>query len=152
MSYIRNIKVANMSTAPPIQVKRTYQLPIRDVWEIITTQAYLSQWLMPGNFKAELGHSYIFNCEPNDTCGDGKVYGEVLEVNPPHSITFTWNSKDVSQETVVEFKLEESSDGVCFNILHKGFATKDQDAIDAHTTGWNFHQSEIEKIQSVERS
>jgi len=107
---------------------------------------------MPGNFRAEKDYSYTFNCEPNDDCSDGQVFGKVLEVNSPHSISFTWNSQGISKETKVTFQLEELSDGVCFSILHEGFPSADAKAIEAHTTGWNFHLSEIVKIQPIERN
>lgn len=141
-----------MKIAPPIQVKKVYQLPIHEVWEIITSQTYLSQWLMTGNFRPVKGYDYIFNCEPNDDCSDGQVFGKVLDVKAPYSITFTWNSKGISKETTVRFQLEELTEGVCFSILHEGFPVTDAQAIEAHTTGWNFHLSEITKIEHFEKS
>lgn len=128
-----------------------YDLPISEVWELISNQEYLSQWLMPGNFKAEIGYSYTFNCKAENDCADGSVFGKVLEANAPYSLSFTWNSQALSQETTVTFSLEETAEGVRFSVLHTGFAIKDREAYEAHLKGWDFHLSETSKIQTLER-
>lgn len=134
-----------MNYAPPILVERLYQLTIQKVWEIITDQKYLAQWLMPGTFKAEQGHSYYFECAPSGDDCDDRVFGEVLKVDKPHSITFTWKTDKLEEETEVCFLLEETANGVLFKIEHTGFAAKSTDHFKSHLKGWAHHQDLIQK-------
>lgn len=130
---------------PPIQIERFYNRPIQEVWEIVTDQKHLAKWLMPGNFEPIVGKQYQFNCQPEEECAD-YVYGEVLNVLPPNSIKFTWNSKHLHNTTVVSFLLEETKGGVTFKIEHEGFAKQDAMACEKHTVGWAHHLNQIEKI------
>jgi uncharacterized protein YndB with AHSA1/START domain len=52
----------------------------------------------------------------------GVVYCEVLEVNAPHSLHFTWRGdKDTDDVTDVTYLLDEISDGTRFTWKHIGF-------------------------------
>ncbi|MGB0390546.1 MAG: SRPBCC family protein [Salibacteraceae bacterium] len=135
-----------MEILSPIQVEKKYQAPVEKVWEIITTQKYLSQWLMPGNFKAEVGHRYEFLCSPpeGEENWDGKVYGVVLEVNSPNSISFTWCNSRLKQDTLVRFILTETESGVLFKVLHEGFGKEDSHEYELHDMGWLHHLAQIE--------
>jgi uncharacterized protein YndB with AHSA1/START domain len=142
-----------MIVLPPIQTERFYQLPIQDVWEIITTQKYLTQWLMPGTFKPEVGHQHYFQCFPPTPTKDwdGKVHGEVLKVSEPTFIQFTWNIRNLEQPTVVSFKLEEKENGVLFKIEHSGFTKTDGTEHADHVKGWEHHLTMIEKMGTHEK-
>ncbi|MFY0599632.1 MAG: SRPBCC domain-containing protein [Cyclobacteriaceae bacterium] len=135
-----------MNALPPIQVERRYQRPIQEVWEIVTNQKYLTQWLMPGNFEPTVGKEYRFDCEPDDDCPD-YVFGEVLSVNEPSEIRFTWKSSHICNTTIVSFILEETEGEVVFKIEHEGFVEQDTATYKQHIEGWAHHQSSIEKLE-----
>ena len=145
-TYISNINVANMKTLPPIQISRTYQRPIDQVWEIVTDQKYLSQWLMPGNFEAKKGKQFRFDCPPDENECSDFVNGEVLEVEAPKRIQFTWRTASLAYETIVTFLLDQTEEGVNFQILHEGFAEASIEECDKHLTGWKYHQDLINQL------
>ena len=134
-----------MSVKPPIRVERYYQCPIEKVWETVTKQQYLALWLMPGNFKAEKGHQYFFQCSLDEHGWDGKIFGEVLEVKAPYLIRFSWNTQELHKSTIVTFRLEETDQGIRFSIAHDGFAKADQASHAAHAEGWMEHIIALEK-------
>jgi len=94
---------------------------------------------MPGNFKPEVGHHYTFQCVPADDTWDGKVSGEILAVDEPHKIVFTWNNTRLIKSTTVTFSLTETDKGVCFKVDHESFAKQDVSEHEQHTAGWSRH-------------
>jgi len=136
-----------MNVLPPIETKRLYKSPIQRVWENVTSQKKLALWLMPGNFKPEVGHQYYFQCYPADQECDDKVFGEVLEVIEPNFIKFTWKTDHFKEDTVVSFILNETEDGVLLEIKHEGFSKSNIEEYDKHVSGWEHHLSLLEKIE-----
>ena len=134
-----------MNLLPPIFIEKTYNKPIDEVWKYITDQTYLAQWLMPGNFEAIVGQSYRFDCPPDENDCSDFVFGEILDVQAPHSIQFTWNTTELNNSTVVTFNLKETDNGVIFNITHEGFTDQDNDVREKHEQGWAHHQGLFEK-------
>lgn len=134
-----------MAVKIPINVERYYQCPIEKVWATVTEQQHLAQWLMPGNFKAEKGHQYFFQCTLEEHGWDGKIFGEVLEVKEPYFIRFSWNTGELLKSTIVTFSLEETDQGIRFKIKHEGFAEEDHERHTDHTEGWIEHLTLLEK-------
>jgi uncharacterized protein YndB with AHSA1/START domain len=141
-----------MSVLPPIETKRLYKTPIENVWEHITDQKKLALWLMPGNFKPEVGHQYHFLCYPAEHACKDKVFGEVLEVNAPNFIKFSWKTDHFKEDTLVSFSLNETTDGVLFEITHEGFSQSDIIEYDKHVPGWEHHLSQLEKLDQDEKT
>lgn len=141
-----------MKVAPPIQAERLYKLSIQQVWNLVTNQENLTKWLMPGNFEPVLGKQFHFQCVPPDADWDGKVTGEVLAVDAPNRVQFTWTNSMLKQATVVTFLLEEVPDGVRFSIEHTGFAADDMHQHEQHLAGWEKHLTLTEKLAQHERA
>ncbi|MEO9477554.1 MAG: SRPBCC domain-containing protein [Cyclobacteriaceae bacterium] len=141
-----------MKLMPPIAIEKTYKQPIDEVWKYITNQTYLAQWLMPGNFEPIVGKSYRFDCPPDENECSDFVFGEILDVQAPHTIKFTWNTAQLHNTTVVTFSLVETNDGVTFKIAHEGFAEQDKIECEKHEMGWAHHQNLIEKIVKHEKA
>jgi len=140
-----------MNRLPPIETKRLYKSSIKNVWENVTSQKKLALWLMPGNFKAEVGHQYYFQCYPASQEWNGKVLGEVLEVNEPNFIKFTWRTDHFKEDTIVSFSLTETEDGVLLEIKHEGFSKSDIVDYEKHVTGWDRHLTSLEKVITDEK-
>jgi len=49
------------------------------VWRALTTAELIGKWLMPNNFKAELGHKFTFHAKPMGDW-DGTVQCEVIAI------------------------------------------------------------------------
>jgi uncharacterized protein YndB with AHSA1/START domain len=100
--------------------------PPQMVWEYLTDAELLAQWLMPNDFKPEVGHAFQFHTKPRIKLGfDGIVHCRVLEVVPYQRLSYTWKggmSKDnPSLDSVVVWTLTEVNGHTELLLEHKGF-------------------------------
>ncbi|PKB61842.1 MAG: hypothetical protein BZY79_01775 [SAR202 cluster bacterium Casp-Chloro-G4] len=118
-----------------IEKKRTFNSPIKRVWEAITREEEISKWFMQANFKAEKGYSYEFEHE-SIIC-----HGTVLEVDPPNKLVYTWINPGTTEETTVTWLLEETNGGTELTLIHRGYEKySDDDAekfFKENEFGWN---------------
>jgi uncharacterized protein YndB with AHSA1/START domain len=85
-----------------IRRTRTYDAPVDRIWPLLSTSEGLASWLMPNDLVAEVGHRFTLQADPAPGF-DGIVRAEVLEVDPPRRIRFTWTGGGV--DTQVSFTL-----------------------------------------------
>lgn len=83
-----------------------YESPIDQVWQALTQSDLLAEWIMDNDFKAEVGHQFQFTAEPNEYW-DGIIKGEVLEVDEPHKLVYSWHS--AGEHTTVAWSLTATS-------------------------------------------
>lgn len=60
------------------------------VWEALTNPAALAEWLMPNNFRAEVGARFEFVTDPTPVCGSGITRCQVLELDSPRRMVWSW--------------------------------------------------------------
>jgi uncharacterized protein YndB with AHSA1/START domain len=85
----------------------TYPHPPGRVWEALTSSDALAAWLMPNDFKPVVGHRFTFRTKPAPGF-DGIVRCEVLELDPPHRMVWSWAGGKI--DTIVTFTLDETAD------------------------------------------
>ncbi len=110
------------------EVVREYPYPIEVVWEVLTDPAYVARWTTTGKggrpegFATEPGTRFRFIGKP--TIGwAGVVYCEVLSVEAPHSLRYTWKGDEADERvTDVTYTLESISGGTRFTWKHTGFS------------------------------
>ena len=108
-------------------VVREYPYPIEVVWAVLTDPECVGRWTTPGgggrpeNFAAVPGRKFQFIGKP--TMGwAGVVYCEVLDVDAPRSLHYTWKGdEDIGDATDVTYLLEEIPGGTRFTWEHTGF-------------------------------
>jgi uncharacterized protein YndB with AHSA1/START domain len=66
-----------------------YPHPIEAVWLALTDPRALAEWLMPNNFEPKVGKRFRFHVDPS-WWFSGVTECEVLEVNPPTKLVYTW--------------------------------------------------------------
>lgn len=104
-----------------IVIERIYEYSVEHVWEALTDPDALAEWLMPGDFKAVVGHRVRFHCEPRPEF-DGIVDVEVLAVEKPRRLSYTWKTTNMDQPTIVTFLLTPTNDnGTHLRLEHTGF-------------------------------
>ena len=91
--------------ARQINLERTYAYPPEAVWAAITDSEALSEWLMQTDFRPEVGHKFQFRTKPGPGF-DGIVNGEVLSVEPPHKLVYTWQGGPMKKPTTVTWTLQ----------------------------------------------
>ncbi len=129
-------------TKATIRVQYDLADPPAKVWRALTDPALLSQWLMPTDIRAEVGHRFTFCSEPRPGW-NGTVYCEVLEVVPYERLVYSWRSSPSIQEgehglnTTVTWSLFPASEGGTRLFLeHSGFEPE-AFAFHAMGQGWS---------------
>ena len=104
-----------------IILEEVYPYSVEQVWEALTDPAALAEWLMPGDFKPVVGHRLEFRCTPHGDF-DGVIEVEVLHVDKPRKLSYSWKGGDIKIPTVVTYTLTPLSNGgtkLCLE--HTGF-------------------------------
>ncbi len=103
----------------------TLPQPRELVWEAISDSATLAEWMFPNDFEPRLGHHFTFQVPPKPEVGfDGlTVRCEVLELDPPSRLTFSWSAEGPVVNTRVSFQLEPEGENTRLLFEHSGFDT-----------------------------
>lgn len=97
---------------------RVLPYPPEMVWDALTDADQLGRWLMPNDFRPVRGHRFTFRTDPAPGF-DGIVRCEVLRLDPPTDLVFTWVGGPL--DTVVSFRLEAVAEGTRLTLRHSGF-------------------------------
>ena len=97
-----------------------YPHPVEKVWHALTDKEALSRWFMETDFEPVVGRRFTFKTKPAPGF-DGAVNGEVLSVDAPRHLAYTWRGGPL-QETVVRFWLEPEGNGALVRLEHSGFS------------------------------
>lgn len=104
-----------------IFLEETYPYAIELVWDALVDPEALAEWLMPGDFKPVVGHKARFHCEPKGDF-DGIVDVEVVVVDRPRRLSYTWKTSGMTKATTVAYTLSSTPDGGTRLVLqHRGF-------------------------------
>ena len=101
-----------------LQFELVYAHPPEKVWRALTNPSALAQWLMPNNFEPRVGHKFEFRTKPAPGF-DGIVHCEVLELNPPKRLVYSWSGGGL--HTQVVWTLEVAPEGTKLRLDHTGF-------------------------------
>ena len=138
-----------------IVVDYSFKESPEEVWRALTDPKLLAQWLMASTgMEAVVGCKFTFHEKPQGDW-DGIVHCEMLEVDPPKKLAYSWqggNGKDDPEfprlDTVVTWTLEASaSGGTLLHLLHDGFQPTDY-AFQVIGSGWRSMLTQ-EKISRI---
>jgi uncharacterized protein YndB with AHSA1/START domain len=88
-----------------------------DVWRALTDSDALAGWLMENDFAPRIGHKFHFRLKSR--FGFNRIIPcEVLEVNEPRVLSYTWGGEG----SVVTFRLEPAGEGTRLSLEHKGLS------------------------------
>jgi uncharacterized protein YndB with AHSA1/START domain len=123
------------------------------VWRVLTDPQMLARWLMKNTFELTVGHRFTFMDRPR---GDwnGTVECEVLEVDPPRRLSYSWVGGSASNkgdgaalDSVVTFTLTPVPEGTLFKLVHDGFVSPRNDyAFIEMGKGWATVVGRIDKL------
>jgi uncharacterized protein YndB with AHSA1/START domain len=90
----------------------------------MTDRAAISEWLMPTDFAPRVGHRFQFRAKPVGRW-NGIVDGEVLEIERPTRIVYSWRGGGPGGEKAgllrVAWTLREVDGGTLVRLEHTGF-------------------------------
>lgn len=125
------------------------------VFAHVTQQAHLKEWMGPVTMRCididmnlTAGANWFAVIE-NSEGQTHKMSGQVTEIDPPHSVDFTWGWHDENDsrghESNVRFQVQSDGTGGCiFTLIHTNLP--DAEAMESHTIGWTSTVSKLEAI------
>jgi uncharacterized protein YndB with AHSA1/START domain len=125
----------------PLIVERTYEAPVKTVWDAITNNAKMKKWYFDiPEFKPEVGFEFEF------TAGsEKKMYKhlcKVTETEPEKKLSYSWKYADYPGSSVVTFELMPAGHETVVRLTHTGLESFPQDSPDfalaSFTEGWNY--------------
>lgn len=103
-----------------IRLEQTYSYPPDRVWRALTDPQALGQWLMQTDFEPRLGKKFQFHDKPRPGWR-GIVDCEVVELEPPRRLAYTWQGDPGKPATLVRWTLEPIAGGTRLVLEHSGF-------------------------------
>jgi len=127
-----------------VTVEREIGYPPEKIWRALTTPHLLQEWLMQSDFVPEKDHDFTFR-------GDwGSVDCRVLEIEPPHSLSYTWGAMGL--ESVVSWTLTPTPGGTHLRLDQTGFRKDQEQAYQGAKFGWKRMIATLEEIVAREEN
>ena len=117
-------------------MERDYAVPLREVWDALTSPGKLLEWLGTVEIDPRVGGSFKIDFDGEDQAG-----GCILRFEPPNVLEFEWGEPGIS--STVLFELSETAEGTHLRLTHAR-----QDLKDARRTGagWHAHLDVFEAV------
>ena len=109
-----------------IRIVRDYPHPPAKVWRALTDPALIPRWTATGaggrpeGFATVVGTKFRFVAKPKPGW-NGVVDCEVLEVDEPSLLRYSWTGDEGGDVTQVAYRLEPHDGGTRFSFEHNGF-------------------------------
>ena len=127
--------------------------PPEKVWRALTEPDLIARWLMPNDFKLQLGHKFTFHGFPMPAAGFGGTgHSEVLEFEAEKMLRIAWRAapEDASSlDSTVTFTLEPEGRGTRLFLAHEGFDPGDPYQAASRrimNDGWRGIPAQISKV------
>jgi uncharacterized protein YndB with AHSA1/START domain len=137
-----------------LKIERNFAADARTVFAFVTQTRHLLKWWGPEGMTVPEYDLDLTKPGPWSSVmmnADGqryKVTGEVLEVDPPRSVEFTWGWHDENDlrghDTSVRFEVHPEGSGTRFVLIHTGLA--DEESARNHEMGWTSSLNKLERL------
>ncbi len=119
----------DMSNEPlSVVVEREIPHPPEKIWRALTQPHLIEEWLMKNDFRPEQGHRF------NLSADWGGVEGEVHQVEPDRTLSYSWDTKDL--RSVVTWTLSPTGTGTLLRMEQTGFQPDQQPYYRGAQAGW----------------
>ncbi len=138
-----------------LRIERTFTTEPERVFAFVTRTKHLLKWWGPEGMSVPEHDLDLSRPGPwssvmvSDEGNRYKVTGEVISVDPPKSVEFTWGWHDDDDQRghASKVRIEISSDGnggTKFLLIHSGLA--DEDSAKNHNMGWTSSLVKLERL------
>lgn len=93
------------------------------VWKAIANRRALAAWLMENDFEPRVGHKFRFVSQSQQGV-EGTIYCEVIELDEPRSLSYTWRGSFTCKPTIVTWRLLPVDGGTQLQLEHNGFESE----------------------------
>jgi uncharacterized protein YndB with AHSA1/START domain len=97
-----------------------YPHPVESVWKSLIEPAALSVWLMDNDFEPRVGKRFVLHRRKPPPGSRGFIECEVLELERPRKMVWSWIHNEGDAPTRVEFQLQEVGGGTRLTLSHTG--------------------------------
>jgi uncharacterized protein YndB with AHSA1/START domain len=104
---------------PPINHTIIVKASLERVWQALTDPAQVQIWVGAIGFKPEIGAKFEFHAPPQGEW-DGITYSELLVLEKPHKMAFSWYVPN-TPVTVVEITLRDLGSQTEVTLVHSGW-------------------------------
>jgi len=140
----------DVPTTRSVVVERTMPHAPEKIWRALTEPALVSEWLMQTDLEARVGRKFNFRAEPQGGW-NGVTDCEVLEVEPPTRLVYSWNDYGEQAATgiksVVTWTLTPADGGTHVRMEQAGFRHGADDGFyQGATYGWQKMMGGLERV------
>ena len=129
---------ATATQARTVVVERELPFAPEKIWRALTQPHLIAEWLMKNDFQPVVGHGFSLSAEW------GAVNCEVLAVEPPTSLAYTWAGMGL--ESVVTWTLTPTSTGTRLRMEQAGFGPENEMAFRGASAGWPRYFGALEDV------
>ncbi|MDF5754518.1 SRPBCC domain-containing protein [Spongiactinospora sp. TRM90649] len=109
-----------------VRVDQFLSHPPAKVWRALTEPDLIARWLMPGDFRLEVGHRYTMRATAIPVTGfSGTVLAEVLAFEPERMLRVGWQDADpgsaANADWTITWTLFPEGTGTRLFLEHAGF-------------------------------
>jgi uncharacterized protein YndB with AHSA1/START domain len=109
-----------------VRVDQLLPHPPAKVWRALTEPALIARWLLPGDFRLEVGHRYIMRATPMPAVGfSGTIQAEVLAFETERMLRIGWRDADPDTpngaDWTITWTLTPEGRGTRLFLRHEGF-------------------------------
>lgn len=135
--------IRRVGDAYEIVFVRRLSRPIEKVWAALTLPERIADWLAKATIEPDLRVGARFALHFAE--GDYRMAGEIVELDPPRLITWTWpdpKGDGITPPSSVRFELEPAGDGCILRLSNGGLVRPDLESVAA---GWHTHLEGLER-------
>ena len=120
-----------------ITFERSVAASVDRVWQALIRAEDLSAWLAPTEIELRVGGSFRVEFDQ-----DQIVTGEIIELDPPRRLAYTWNIEG-EPESVVEWTLTPDGDRTRLHLNHRALPASMGTGYGA---GWHAYLDRLEAV------
>ena len=126
-----------------LKIQRLLPGPIERVWAYLTDSDLRRKWLASGEMQMKVGAPFELVWRNNELTdppgerppgfsGEHRMNSRIVEVDPPHKLTFTWG-----ESGEVTFELAPAGERVLLTVIHRRLPDRNMTLMVG--AGWHMH-------------